>query len=440
MVQESLPSSGSPSWTPEHAEPIIEIRRLCKRFRVSRSRKTSFLGFITDLFTCRGARRYIEFNALSNIDLVVKREECIGLIGQNGSGKSTLLRLMAGIMEPDSGELRVKGTTGTLIELGAGFHHDLTGRENAYINASVLGFSKREIDGMMRGIVDFSGMELFMDTPVRMYSSGMFMRLAFSIIMNIKPSILLIDEILAVGDDEFQRKCIHRIEDLHRAGTTIVVVSHNLPMIERLCDRVVLLHNGRVICSGRPREMISEYKRIQIEWRDTKLRDETSPPDGRPSNEQMRPTFRWGTGEATITKVSFHDQNGNEIHCCKTRDLLKMRIHYSAAGKVNKPVFGVGIHSDDGLLLSGPNTSHSGFAIREIEGEGAIDYVIDSIPFLPGSYYFSASIYDETCVHPFDHWERFWQLNILENDEIKDRLGIISLPSQWVFPNDEPNS
>jgi ABC-type polysaccharide/polyol phosphate transport system ATPase subunit len=421
-------------------EPIIEIRRLCKRFCISRTKQTSLVGFLTDLLDFRTKRRFVELDALSGIDLEVKRGECLGLIGKNGSGKSTLLRLMGGIMEPDSGELQVRGTTGTLIELGAGFHDDLTGRENTYINASALGFTRREIDGMMSSIVDFSGMGRFMDTPVRMYSMGMFMRLGFAIAMNIKPAILLIDEILAVGDDEFQRKCIHKIEDLHRSGTTIVVVSHNLPMIERICDRVVLLYNGRIVNCGRPREMISEYKRIQLEGRDVKLRDETASASERPEDDPPGPTVRWGTGEATIRGVTFRDQNGNDVRWCRTGDPLTICIDYAASCRISNPMFGVGIHGDDGLLLAGPDTRFSGFAVPEIEGEGTMEYVIDSIPFLSGSYYISAFIYEKSGIHPFDHWDRFWKLDILESDRDRERAGVVSLPSHWVIRVGGPDS
>ncbi len=241
-------------------EPIIRFENVSKRFRLYHQRHYSLKENVLTLFRDHG--RWEEFWALKAIDLEVPAGQMLGIIGENGSGKSTCLKLLARILAPDTGTVTVRGSVSALIELGAGFQPDFTGRENVYLNGSILGFTKREIDERFDDIVRFAELERFIDTPVKTYSSGMYMRLGFAIATHVDPDVLLIDEILAVGDEPFQEKCLDRIRRFREAGKTIVFVSHALGAVEALCDRVILLSKGRLVADGPPRETIETYRRV----------------------------------------------------------------------------------------------------------------------------------------------------------------------------------
>jgi len=239
--------------------PVIRFDNVSKRFRIYHEKHYSLKENILTMF--RNRRNWEDFWALRSIDLEVPHGQMIGLIGENGSGKSTCLKLLARILNPDTGNVSVSGSLSALIELGAGFQPDFTGRENVYLNGSILGFSKHEIDERYDEIVSFAELEKFIDTPVKNYSSGMYMRLGFSIAMHVNPDILLIDEILAVGDAAFQAKCLEKIQNFRTSGKTIVFVSHALASVEGLCDRAVLLSHGKLVADGKPAHVVAEYRR-----------------------------------------------------------------------------------------------------------------------------------------------------------------------------------
>lgn len=239
------------------APEVIRINGLSKRFvlRKDNSLKERIVGF------GRVGRRHREdFWALRDVDLRISAGETVGLIGHNGSGKSTLLKLIGGVLDPTEGTVEYRGRIGALIELGAGFHQDLTGRENVYLNAALLGLSKKETDARFDSIVEFADIGDFIDTQVKFYSSGMFVRLAFAVAVNTDPDILLVDEVLAVGDEAFQRKCLEKIDELRSQGVAVVVVSHNLAIMQDLCDRVILLDHGKMLFEGEPREGIRQFR------------------------------------------------------------------------------------------------------------------------------------------------------------------------------------
>lgn len=242
------------------AENIIQFESVSKRFRIYHEKHFSLKENVLTMF--RSRHRWEDFWALTGIDLKIPRGQMIGIIGENGSGKSTTLKLLARILRPDTGTVTVSGSVSALIELGAGFQPDFTGRENVYLNGSILGFSKREVDDRFDDIVRFAELERFIDTPVKNYSSGMYMRLGFSIAIHVNPDILLIDEILAVGDESFQAKCIDRIQEFRKAGKTIVFVSHALGAVTTLCDRVVILSGGKLVGDGSPEPTVEEYRRM----------------------------------------------------------------------------------------------------------------------------------------------------------------------------------
>ena len=239
-------------------ETVITAQNVCKSFRLysekPRTLKDRTLSIIHS--------RYTTFRAINDVSMSIQKGETVGLIGKNGSGKSTMLKLFTSIIYPDSGSISVRGRVSSLIELGAGFHPDFTGRENIYVNSAIFGMSKRQTDEIYNSIVEFSGIESFIDNPVRTYSSGMYMRLAFSVAIHVNPEILLIDEILSVGDAEFQRKCFEKIDSFRSSGTTIVIVSHDTDTLEKLCTKCYWMDGGEVRMEGSARDVIAEYKHV----------------------------------------------------------------------------------------------------------------------------------------------------------------------------------
>jgi len=243
--------------------PAIVLERVSKRFKkvVLRTGYTTLKTSLVQMFT--GRRQPVEYvQALRDVNLSVRRGETLGIIGRNGSGKSTLIRIIAGIYAPDTGRVAAEGRVSALIELGAGFHPGFTGRENIFINGIILGLSKREVSRRFDDIVEFAGLEPFIDSPVRTYSSGMYMRLGFSVAVHVDPTILLVDEVLAVGDEAFVRKCLAKMDEFKQQGKTIVLAGHDLPTVERWCDTAVLLHEGCVAARGFPSDVIAAYRAL----------------------------------------------------------------------------------------------------------------------------------------------------------------------------------
>lgn len=413
----------------------VKIQNVSKKFRIYHEKdlniKYAFLNFLTG----KRSSYYEEFWALKNINMDIKKGETIGIIGENGSGKSTLLKLIAKILFPDEGEISTSGKIAALIEIGAGFHAELSGRENIYINGSILGFRKKEIDENLERIIDFSGLKNFIDNPIKTYSSGMYVRLGFSIAIHVDPDILLVDEILAVGDENFQKKCLKKIHGFKAEGKTIILVSHDLDMVEKMCDQVFLLHNGEAAAEGKAVDAISEYHKILYKEEERSLRPREKPAEKEippPKEEPPVPeTNRWGSKEAEITSIEFLNNKGTKSAVFITGNFMKVRIHYTAHKRIQKPVFGIAFYREEGIHLTGPNTKTSNYPIDFIQGEGIIEYIIPSIPFLPGAYLFTASIYDFSCLHAYDHWERCFKFTVVESDRIKERYGVVHIPSEW---------
>ncbi len=411
----------------------IEIKNISKKYKVYRNKESNLKYIFLNLLKGKRSKLVSEFWALKNIDINIKKGKTVGFIGQNGSGKSTLLKLISRILYPDGGTIKTRGKISTLIELGSGFHPDLTGRENVYINASILGFSRAEINKKFKDIVEFSGLEGFIDNPVKTYSSGMYVRLGFSVAINIDPDILLVDEALAVGDEVFQRKCIEKIDEFKKMGKTIVFVSHDLKTVEALCDQVFLLHNGQLVKEGKPVEVISEYHKLLIGSSDLQVREESVMP--LTSTEVPNSKNRWGSREVEITGVAFLDKEGKETNFIKTGEKFRVRIDYNARSKVEKPVFGIAIYSDRGVHITGPNTKKQDFLIESVEGKGYVEYEVESLPLLPGTYLFTAAVYDLSGLQAFDHWEQHWKFHVIESEAVPERYGLITIPSRWRMGN-----
>jgi ABC-2 type transport system ATP-binding protein len=358
--------------------PAIELKGVGKCFRlyydVNRSLKERVVNW--------RKRGYEPFWALRGVDLTVYQGETLGVIGPNGSGKSTMLRLMTRIMRPNEGSIRTWGTIAALLELGAGFHPDLTGRENIYLNASILGLKRKEVDEKLDSIVEFSELGPFIDNQVKNYSSGMYVRLGFSIAININPDILLIDEVLAVGDESFQAKCLNRIRRLQEEGKTIVLVTHNADIAASISDRVLWLEKGRIKMLGDPREVTDAYHEAM----------------------RMRPEgSEFGNREIVIERVDILNGEGKRVQRFRTGEPMVLVLYYHAPRPVEDPVFGFGIYDPMGLMVYGTNTRLRGVDIPRVEGRGKVEFHLSSLSMLDGRYYLSVAAHTRDGMTNY-HW------------------------------------
>jgi len=429
------------------AEPVITGRDLSKKFTIHHLKTTNLKERLLGMVHRKNYTRET-FWALRDVDFEVKRGETLGLIGPNGSGKSTLLQLIARIILPDRGSVSIDGRVAALLELGAGFNPDLSGRENIFLNASILGFGRREIEAKLEDIIAFSELERFIDTPVRNYSSGMYARLGFSIAVHVDPDILLVDEVLAVGDEAFARKCSEKFDVFRQKKKTIVIVSHDLDAVERLCDRALLLHQGEVVTLGKARDAIIDYHRLvariqrkkeKEEKARVRKREEATADDGGAEavdDPMDHVTYsedrsRWGTGEVIITGVTFLNQRDEEETDFRTGEKLVARIHYRAEETVTEPVFGVALFDRNGVQINGPNSYFCDYRVGQIgPGVGWMDYIVENLPLLPGKYFFSAAIYKRDLRTPFDHRERSYSFRVIEG-QVRERLGLVQLENSW---------
>ena len=336
----------------------IEVNGITKNFKVYYDKGSELKERM--LFWKRN--KYENRTVLDNISFSVKKGEAIGLIGKNGCGKSTTLKLLTKIIYPNSGNIEMSGRVSSLIELGAGFHPDMSGRENIYTNASIFGLTKKEIDERLDDIIEFSELRQFIDNPVRTYSSGMYMRLAFSVAINVDADILLIDEILAVGDANFQAKCFNKLREIKANGTTIVIVSHSLGQIEQICDRSIWIKNGHIEMEGKPKDVHLQYldymnqermeqaEREQI--RQAKLereRMEKEKEEERIKRERAKVNSRYGSKDAVFTEIHMLNEQGEESRIFRTGEKMILDLHYRVDNKVTDAVFGFGIFRNDAL-------------------------------------------------------------------------------------------
>ena len=381
---------------------VITVDEVSKRYRLYHERNQSL-----KIWMMRGRRAsFEEFWALRDVSLEIEEGKTFGLIGENGSGKSTLLKCIAKILRPDSGRIAVTGKVSALLELGAGFHPERSGRENVYLNGSILGLGKR-----------------FIDQPVKNYSSGMYIRLGFSVAINVDPDILVIDEILAVGDEQFQRKCNEKFAEFKDQGRTVVLVSHSLGSVRNMCDRVALLDHGRVKELGPPSEVIDAYL--------GGVHTDREPAEGEAGT-------RWGSGEAVIERIELLGPTGMPVSWVKTGDQATIRLHYATRAPVERPVFKVIVSRVDGLEITGPNTREGGLVPDRLEGAGYVELTIDRFPLLPGTYDVTASIQDFSCLHEYDVHHRAFRFDV-EQGEPRESTGFVTLGGQWrVAPLDAP--
>ena len=384
--------------------------------------------------------RYEEHWVLNHISFKIKKGEAVGLIGHNGCGKSTTLKLLTGIMSPDSRNIRMNGRISSLLELGAGFHPDLSGRENIYINASIFCLFRKEIDKRIEDIILFSELEDYIDNPVRTYSSGMYMRLAFSVAINVDADILLIDEILAVGDVNFQAKCLNRLLDIKRQGTTIVLVSHSTAQIEQICDRSIWIHEGNVMADGDVYSTNNLYLQYMGEQRKQgatlsnkvkvfKSSDEHVEEGSDKKKSNITKSNHRGSGEVLICSVQRFNTNNEEVKVFSSDDPIIFKVDYEVKNAIGDALVGISIFRSDGVRCYGTNTKVDGLEGFIIDKEGSIKYTLEENQLLEGKYFL------DVCIATGNDDMVDYCSNICEFEVYNTRkdIGLIRMPHIWTF-------
>lgn len=428
-------------------ENAIEVKHITKKFKIYHDK-----GHMLKERALHWSRNKYEINqVLKDISFDVKRGEAIGLVGHNGCGKSTTLKMLTKIMYPDTGSIEMSGRVSSLLELGAGFHPDLSGRENIYINASIFGLSKKEIDKRVEEIIRFSELEEFIDNPVRTYSSGMYMRLAFSVAINVDAEILLIDEILGVGDANFQIKCFNKLMDIKRKGTTIVIVSHSLGQIEQICERSIWIHDGYVRMEGAPKEVHEEYltymgelrrDRLEVELEqqnnaeaviesytdsvEEKANEESGDSDKKTDENVIS---RMGTGDARYIKTKSLDRDGKEKYVFELGDAICFELQYKVFKFVKDAYFGLSIFRNDGVRCYGTNSKIDNVAFKDLSEDGKVLVKFDDLTLLPGQYYIDISI-EARSIESVDYWSG---INKFEVVSTKQDIGVSFMKHEWEY-------
>lgn len=401
--------------------PAIRVEHLSKTFQLHTERRSSLKERVV-----RGRSKDAgQFRALDDVSFEVARGTTFGLIGHNGSGKSTLLKILAGVYRPTSGSVMVDGRVSALLELGAGFHGELTGRENIYLNGSILGLSRRQIESSIDEIIDFSGIGEFIDSPVKIYSSGMYVRLGFAIAVTLEPEILIVDEIIAVGDEEFQRKCFDYLFKLRNQGTTIVLVTHSLGLAAELCDSAVWLDHGHMKLLGSATEVIDAY------LKQVNQREAASSAAEAPEGSDVPVQVRSGSGEAQVLDVELLGPDGEPAPILLTGAPLTVRVHYVVHEPVKEASFALGFVHENGVGIAGTNTRMHA-AVRDLEPSTAyLDYTFPELPLLPANWRLSTAI--RSHGHTYDYLDKAFPM-IVRAPGGEVEAGAVRLSGQWGEP------
>lgn len=386
----------------------IEVRDVCKRFRVNRTGVRTLKSAMMDVL--RGHRARQAFWALRDVSFTVRAGETLGIIGANGAGKSTLLSILAGTMQPTSGTVRTHGAISSLLELGAGFHPELTGRENVFLWGAIMGLSRRTMRERFDRIVDFAELSAYIDHPVKHYSSGMYVRLGFAVAVECDPEILLVDEVLAVGDASFRRKCLQRMEDFRRRGKTMLIISHDMGTIQAISSRIIFLDGGRILGDGTPEQVVEQYEGHAHGAEQESLRRE------------------WGTREAVLTSVTFEGTDGTERHAFRSDEPVCVRIRYAASKRIDNPVFGFGVSDQAGRRLHGSNTQLLGMQIPSIHGDGLLRLLLPRMPFPSGTYLFSFAIHSDDHRVQYHRVDNMYGIRVRAGAEFE---GCCDLAGRW---------
>ena len=396
------------------------------------------------------------FRALDDVSFEVEAGKTYGIIGRNGSGKSTMLKCVAGITKPTEGKVTVNGRISALIELGAGFHPEISGRENVFINGIMLGLSKAEIERRFDEIVEFAELAPFIDAPVKTYSSGMYMRLGFAVAVHVDPDVLLVDEVLAVGDEGFAHKCLDKFAEFRRRGKTILLVTHSLGLVERFCDEALWLDKGRVRGVGDPKRVIDAYvteveesEEAFLAAEDARNRERVdlgagssvpSPADGAttavtagkveaPADMFQAEAGRWGSREIAITKVDLVGPDGQAGHVFQTGEPMTIRLQVEASHPVTDFVFGMGLFNADGVCIYGTNTNIEEMSAQQISGTGEVSFVIEDLALTEGTYKLDLAVH-KMDGFPYDYHRQLYTFRV--KSRIKD-VGFFRPRHSWTF-------
>lgn len=384
-------------------------------------------------------RKEEKFEALKGVSFELREGTTLSVIGENGSGKSTLLKILAGISRPTAGELYTRGRISALIELGAGFHPEISGRENIFINGVILGLSKKKIQEKYDEIVRFAELEEFIDNPVKTYSSGMYMKLGFSIATHVDPDILLIDEVLAVGDASFVPKCLDKISEFKRKGKTIVFVSHDLSTVEQISDEVIWLKNGQIKMQGYPKRVVDAYMEY-IGKRDTKKAEAKH--EQEEAEAQQNREKRWGSKEVELANVKMSDRHGNEKYIYTPDEPLTISFDVIAHNHEKDFAFGIGIFNVGGIQCYGTNTLIENLKSWSITGKGKVKIRIPALNLVNGTYFLDVAVHKKDG-YPFDYHHFQYTFRVTSN--FRD-VGISRLLHTWEFSRnikihkDKPNA
>jgi lipopolysaccharide transport system ATP-binding protein len=406
----------------------IEVQNLSKQYCIGSSQmETTIREAMTNIVRHpikRLREKKNSFWAIQDMSFKVEAGEVIGIIGRNGAGKSTLLKLLSKITYPTSGMVKVHGRAASMLEVGTGFHSELTGRENIYLNGSILGMKKREIDAKLDRIIAFAGVEKFIDMPIKRYSSGMELRLGFAVAAHLDADVLFVDEVLAVGDSEFQKKCLNAMDDMRGGGRTVLFVSHNMAAVENLCKRAIWIDGGRIVRDGPAKEVIGEYLA-------------TFKPAGGGGLDFQNIERRRGSGEARFTGVEFLDEIYQPKNIIYTGEPLAVRMHYRVEKQILNPHFGLEIFTDFGTLVASVNTWSSGFEVPFLApGTGSIDVRLSSLNLMPGRYFISLWLEGIGPKH-YDRLDYCGTLDVETSDfygsgrGMDQKFGIVLLPCCW---------
>jgi lipopolysaccharide transport system ATP-binding protein len=406
----------------------IRVEHVSKMYQLGKAAQSGMLrerlaGFFKNPFA-REANSAETLWALRDVSFSIKEGEVVGIVGRNGAGKSTLLKVLSKITYPTSGGVKVRGRVASLLEVGTGFHEELTGRENIYLNGSILGMKRREVEAKMAQIIDFAGVERFIDTPIKRYSSGMRLRLGFAVAAHLDPDVLIVDEVLAVGDAGFQKKCLSVMEDLRKGGRTVLFVSHNMAAVENLCSRGIWIDAGHVREDGPTRDVISSYLSSFSETQQS-------------ASDLTNVETRHGNGDIRYTGIAFLSLDGQPQQVTRSGDSIRLRFYYHAKKAIPYPSFGFRLLTEMGTLVTDTSTWHHSLDIPEITpGDGYLDLEIDFLNLIPGRYDFSLWITGLSQV-VYDGVEHCAKLEVeLANvyrsgKQLDSRFGVVYFPQKW---------
>jgi len=442
----------------------IELTNVSKIYRRYSGRQFSTLkSALLQRSLLQNLRPNEVFPALTDVSFAVRRGVTYGVIGKNGSGKSTALKLVAGITKPTTGTVKVEGRISALIELGAGFHPEISGRENVFINGIMLGLTKREVQERFDEIVDFAELREFIDAPVKTYSSGMYMRLGFAVAIHVNPDVLLVDEVLAVGDEGFTHKCLDKFSEFRRRGKTILLVTHSLPLVERFCDEALWLDQGHAMTHGDPKRVVDAYltkveegesellatskaRAVEDADRDGQERQERQErqegQEGQEGNDgQQAPSSpdqsrrvegRWGSREVEIVDVTFFDKDNQPSFVFHTGDPVSIRLKLHAAHPTDDFVFGIAIFNPDGVCCYGTNTEREDMEPVRLAGDAEVTFAIDSLALVDGTYKVDVAVHKRDG-YPYDYHRLLYTFRMKSRSR---DVGIYRPHHEWRFSGD----